>query len=396
MNIRKQFNNGFTIVELLVVIAIIGILATITVVSYSTIQASAHDSSVLSSIDSMNSLQSSYRLRNGGVGKPYYSDSGYDNDLGFKPVNGDVIDVMADATGYCIRGYNERGTKNSINNAYTEESAIGVCDSLGISKAAMKCPSNFIVVPPSITYGTSTFCVMKYEAKNAGGNVPVSQVSGLPWGNVSQSNATTYSSRVVGCVGCHIITEAEWLTIAQNVLKVPSNWSSGVVGSGYIYSGHTDNAPSASLAADADDNNGYSGETNVGGNQRRTLTLTNGEVIWDFAGNLSEYTSGQTSGGQPGISGGGSVFRDWSVVTTHGTLSPDPFPITTGIAGASSWNGSNGIGKIRSDCDSSTLVAFIRGGGFQSNMFSATDAGVLMLALSPSGEYTNIGFRVSR
>lgn len=121
---------------------------------------------------------------------------------------------------------------------------------------------------------------MKYEAKQVGAtNVPISQAAGTPWVNISQTDAIANSPNVAGCTGCHLITEAEWLTIAQNVLSVASNWSGGVVGSGYIYSGHNDGAPNAALAADTNDANGYYGETNIVGNQRRTLTLTNGAVI---------------------------------------------------------------------------------------------------------------------
>lgn len=58
-----------------------------------------------------------------------------------------------------------------------------------------------------------------------------------------------------------------------------------MVGSGYIYSGHNDNAPASALAADPGDSNGYAGEANTGGNQKRTLTLSDGEVIWDLCGN---------------------------------------------------------------------------------------------------------------
>ena len=56
-----------------------------------------------------------------------------------------------------------------------------------------------------------------------------------------------------------------------------------------MYSGHNDNAPAYALTADLNDSNGYAGETNQGGNQRRTLTLSNGSVVWDLAGNVWQH-----------------------------------------------------------------------------------------------------------
>lgn len=96
-----------------------------------------------------------------------------------------------------------------------------------VEAASISCPSGFIIVPGSITYGTSDFCVMKFEAKNVGG-VATSQASGVPWNSISQASAVSTSA--AACTGCHLITEAEWMTIAQNVLSVSSNWGEGSVG----------------------------------------------------------------------------------------------------------------------------------------------------------------------
>jgi hypothetical protein len=247
---------------------------------------------------------------------------------------------------------------------------------------------------------------MKYEAKNAGSNIPVSTATGTPFVSVSQTNAATYSANVVGCTGCHLITEAEWMTIAQNVLSVPSNWSSGIVGTGYIYSGHNDNAPASALAAVADDNEGYSDTGNnatdatvtngvVGKAQRRTLTLSNGQVIWDLAGNVSEWTSGTATNNQPGITAGGYNWREYIAITNLGTLpAPNVFPTATGFSGASTWNSTNGIGQIYSDSGESVLHGFTRGGIWNGGV----NAGVLSLYLNSviSRTAVNLGFRVSR
>ena len=188
------------------------------------------------------------------------------------------------------------------------------------------------------------------------------------------------------------------MTIAQNVLSVASNWSSGVVGSGFIYSGHNDNAPANSLAADADDANGYIGTGQTApSNQRRTLTLTNGEVIWDFAGNVWEYTSGQAIAGQPGITGETSYsWKEWTDITDKGTLVVDPSPAGTSIAGANLWNSSNGIGRIQSQAGTrfSGPRSTLRSGSWDNGI----DSGVLTVNLIWSHTNTSawVGFRVAK
>lgn len=139
----------------------------------------------------------------------------------------------------------------------------------------------------------------------------------MAWVSISQASAI--STALAACSGCHLISEAEWLTITQNVLSVSSNWSDGSVGSGFIYSGHNDNAPANALAADTNDANSYSGTGNSSpSNQRRTLTLTNDEVIWDLAGNVYERTAGTSTTGQPGITGEtGYAWKEWPNVTAQ-------------------------------------------------------------------------------
>jgi len=307
--------------------------------------------------------------------------------------------VVVNLTDYCIRGYNPSGTKNSIWNAFTKESSPGVCGLLNPSLAALggTCPSGFIPVPGSATYGTHDFCVMKYEASQVGSsNVPISQSGVLPWVTISQTTAIADAPNVAGCTGCHLITDAEWLTIAQNVLGVASNWSGGAVGSGYIYSGHNDTFPNNALAADPSDANGYAGETNQGGNQKRTLTLTNGQVIWDLAGDVWEWTNGTVSAGQPGVAGNAyASWIEWPGVTTPGAMSPNPFPTTTGFSGANAWNSSNGIGQLISNTAETNVHGVLRGGYWR----NGSTCGVLAMTLDnlPSNNTNiSIGFRVSR
>lgn len=253
---------------------------------------------------------------------------------------------------------------------------------------AVACPENFIAVPGDSRFGTNDFCISKYEAKNVGGKA-ASQAGGAPYVNISRDQAATAAANA--CAGCRLVSEAEWLTVAHNLANVAGNWSGGAPGSGYIYRGHSDNSPSGAQAAGTDDSNGYFGTGNASGNQRRTLRLNNGEVIWDFAGNVAEWTSATVSGAgnQPGLSG--YAFREWNAVEGTGTLSPNPFP-SSATPAASGWTSVNGLGRVHSSNSESASRGFIRGGNWADN----SNAGLFALGLDndPANERAWIGFRI--
>ncbi len=399
-NMRRVRHNvsGFTIVELLIVIVVIGILAALTIVAYNGVQQRATAASLQSDLENAAKKLKLYQVDNS-----VYPTA---NDCSATPAAGTLCLQSSSGTSYtayqmsntpgaqvfCLSAVNN-GVSYKITNDSTP--VAGGCS--GVMSNGTTCPTGFIVVPGSATYGTSEFCVMKYEAKQSSATVPISQASGTPWVNIDQTDAINYSQNVAGCTGCHLMTEAEWLTIAQNVMSVSSNWSGGAVGSGYIYSGHNDGSPAGLLAADTNDANGYSGTGNSSpSNQRRTLTLTNGEVIWDFAGNAWEWTNGTISGGlQPGFSSDSSYsWKDWnsgSLILSG--LSSSSLPSVASSA-ASGWNTAQGIGQLFSNKSESSTHAFLRGGSFEDGV----SAGIFTLDLfDPSSTtYMGIGFRVSR
>jgi prepilin-type N-terminal cleavage/methylation domain-containing protein len=401
---RKQSTGspGFTIVELLIVIVVIGILVLIGIISYNGLQNKAIDKGVVSDLDGISSALTNYQVTHNGQldsTVAWYSPSGANTAIAYTPTSGDTIDVVVNTTDYCIRGFNPLSASyKTLATAATKESTPGACATLPPSLAAtsgMGCPSGFIIVPGSGLYGTSNFCVMKYDAKNVGG-IATSQASGAPWVSINQTDATTAGA--AACTGCHLITEAEWLTIAQNVLNVASNWSGGSVGTGYIYSGHNDGTQSGGLPADTNDANGYSGETNQGGNQRRTLTLSNGQVIWDFAGNVWQWTQGTLPNNQqPGLSSDSVVGpKEWNNSSLIlGGLPSSDLP-SYGTPAASAWTSAQGIGLLYSNKNATgtTTEGFLRGGSWG----SSTYAGIYYLAPGNPQNSTDIsmGFRVSK
>ena len=270
----------------------------------------------------------------------------------------------------------------------------------------IECPENYSFVYGNNALGTSDFCVMKYEAKDVGG-VATSQASGAPWVSITQTSAITAST----AAGGHLITDAEWMTIAADVLSVKYNWSGGEVGAGIIYQGHVNNNPASALAASTDDtdiHNGMTGGigTNPGNNSSRVLYLSSGDTIWDFSGNVWEWTAPAQSMSQVGVSGDSAFnWREW----TLGSLSLGNLPTTSrpsalssytnpvtgaSLSGITGWSANQGVGRIYANYADTASRAFFRGGGWG----SGTYAGVLTLHLghAPSLSSAGIGFRVAR
>lgn len=177
---------------------------------------------------------------------------------GGKPFDGSTGTMLSynpssDGASYCVQASNSAISYFITSSDQTPQT--GTCSgSTGISGdgkvASIVCPTNYVTVPGNQQLGTSDFCLMKYEAKDVSG-VATSQAAGTPWVSISQTSAITTAA--AACAGCHLMTEAEWMTVAANVLGVPSNWSGGAVGSDYIYSGHNDSAPNNALTADTND-----------------------------------------------------------------------------------------------------------------------------------------------
>jgi hypothetical protein len=148
------------------------------------------------------------------------------------------------------------------------------------------CPANYVRVPKDESVGTTQdFCVAKFEMKNVN-LIATSQAALTPWVSKSQGEMKTLCSNLG--TGYALINNSEWMTIARNLEKQGANWSNGAPNSGSAYVGHSDNAPKQLLPV-VNENDEYDGTQNTSGNQRRTFYLSNGEKIWDFAGNAWEY-----------------------------------------------------------------------------------------------------------
>ena len=204
------------------------------------------------------------------------------------------------------------------------------------------------------------------------------------------------------------------MTLARNVELIGSNWSSGTAGTGVLARGHSDNNPSSAQAASADDLLGYtntgnnSGQAgNSGWEQRRTHTLSNGEVIWDLAGNVWEWVDWQVTPARKaydatdGAPVGG--WREWRLIDRFigengiDEMRPETWASSFIIFNAgipdtvnSLTGASNGLGQYCAGNNSSGGAVF-RGGGWG----NGANAGIFAVYLryAPSNTVTDVGIR---
>lgn len=230
---------------------------------------------------------------------------------------------------------------------------------------------------------------MKYEAKNNGSGVATSIYSGLPWTNIPrgagpQSAGGAWNKcRSLGS-NFDLISNDEWQTIARNIADVGINWSGAVAYTGQINVGHSDNVPPSEQAAAITDatpctNTGTGCVNSTWNRQWRTHTLSNGAIIWDFGGNVSEWVSNDryelvgTAGRVHTLTG--------AAQTLFGNDTNCAAPINStnqycgfGNADIGEWNG-----------------AYIRGSSFADA--STGTAGIFATSLLPYTSEAFIGFR---
>ena len=182
----------------------------------------------------------------------------------------------------------------------------------------IQCPTGFIEVPFNVEVGTSkNFCVMKFESKIVGKDdgktaegtsIVESRSSGTAWTLIGRDDAIA-KCQGLG-TGYDLISNAQWQTIARNIENAKNgsgvylNWSNGSTsGANFLNRGNSDAVVTLSYAASTDDNpcfmTGNANCTNIAHSdysQKRTHTLSNGEIIWDLAGNVSEWIRHYTDG----------------------------------------------------------------------------------------------------
>ena len=443
---HKNKRKGFTLLEVLLVIAAIGILAAIVLVAINPTRqiAQVRNAQRRSDINTIYKALEQYLIDN----KDYPEGiTGTPKAICNNTVTPDCVDLEVLVPTYLAAipkdpngGLYEVYINPSNNRIAVEAPEVELGQSIAVNPIATtlpqgrtSCPTGYILVPGNSLYNTNNFCVMKYEAKavstsaptvglttpewetynmianditattSANGRAVASVASGYPIINISQTTAIDYCANQNTVSGGNLITNAEWMTIARNIEGQASNWTGSVVGIGSLYRGHTDQYPNFALEAGAD-NDGYIGtgesvwwdfhnDININV-ERRTHTLNNGEIIWDFSGNVIEWTSTTILGmDQPHSDPTGLTFRDFTAITNWGSLGPDAYRPSN-----NTWNSTQNVGTTYSDGTSTnnTLYAFIRGGGWvYSSPYAPSIAGVFAVYLDqpPTSTTSGAGFR---
>lgn len=190
------------------------------------------------------------------------------------------------------------------------------------------------------------------------------------------------------------------MTIARNVENVAVNWTSGVVGDGCLMRGNV-GGTNACTGGDS----GYNGpDPDYGAgrpdNGTASLTLDNGEEIWDLSGNVWEWVDWDmtivlatvTPANKAYISSEGSPQSAWKDFTDLDTNIAEVDEMFLGSWQASdiSLLGSDGIGRFYAGNNTSG-GAVLRGGVWDAGQQAGAFA--LFLGFSSSSTYASFGFR---
>ena len=245
---------------------------------------------------------------------------------------------------------------------------------------------DWLEVSGNPTLGTDDFCIMKYGAKQNGSDAN-SVPAGSPWVNINQTDARIACSNLG--TGYKLITDPEWVTVARITELDSTNWDSGIVYSGSMWRGHSDNSPGNALSvSDVNDYYDQTGNSNPS-IERRTLNIS-GNLIWDLGGNVWEWTNDTfNSNAESALGQGSSNWYQWNIIgSSWDFLKPFNNSLTS----------TNGIGQVYNEVSdafpSGTIHGFLRGGAW----YDGARAGAFALHsyFSPSSAFSaGIGFRCS-
>jgi len=296
-----------------------------------------------------------------------------------------------------------------------------------------ECPEWFIPVPWNINFLQTWFCVAKYEMTYSDADTPNTCDWACPvaenitnqtdwntvsytWSKIPVSQAWKYpiakitqSQAIAACESMwdwyHLITNNEWMTIARNIEQQQINWSWGIVWQNHIYNWlsrdfnlwcwWSTESIYTSLPRARATKTWWWFWNNTDCDNKRKLTLSNWEEIWDLSWNLWEHVNWANT-------------LDWSNYNTmqanvcweNGDTEPQ-CEFTNGYTQNNIWpkiiwlNADNWIWRIYSYKENNNDIdnIFLRSAGAN----NTKDAGIFMLLTSwdNNTQYSGGGFRCS-
>lgn len=209
----------------------------------------------------------------------------------------------------------------------------------GVVGPPIDCPADYVAVFGNAALGTPAFCVMAVEARQVLGEARTPPGM-LPWVDVTATAAAAACAALGPSYA--LLANREWMTIARDAELVAANWSSGTPGTGRIVEGNTDDTSATAISDPgdpySDTGNSATDPPGAGWEQRRTLVLSTGAVVWDLPGNNQEWidwTLGAPLDGAPPCSGG-----ELPVLACAG-YAPEDFQSSTGT-----YDSTVGVGRV--------------------------------------------------
>lgn len=223
----------------------------------------------------------------------------------------------------------------------------------------------FITVPERTLpdgIAVPSFKVGKYLCSKGDEDRVALSANEKPWVQIN------YHDAVAACeaIDAHLLRETQALSIALDIASQDVNWTGGKVGEGRIYQGLHKNGVDEAQPGDFE---------STDPDERRWHRLSNGETIFDFAGNAYSWIFDDIQGDEKGIVKG-KIFGE------SPSLAAAPYKsMEKGMGyrpdGERDWSGS----------------ALIRGGFWGDGDF----AGVFILGSGwPGGECGDVGFRCTK
>lgn len=133
-----------------------------------------------------------------------------------------------------------------------------------------------------------SFKVGKYFTSRGEDGTAVITKEGTPWVRIKKEDARLAATSA----GMKLMKDSQRLSLALNVVSQDDNWTGGKVGVGHVYMGlHKGTVRSAQPGTyDSKDPE-----------ERRWFVLSNGEVIWDAAGNIYTWLDDDIQGDEQGL-----------------------------------------------------------------------------------------------